>query len=177
MHRKHSIDFKIKVVHEYLNGDSGYRPLSVKYKIDSKLLRTWVTQFNQNGVQGLTAGMRKSKYTQAFKLAVLQHRLKHQLSYRETAVAFDIPNASVVAQWQSRYDQYGMLGLESKPKGRPSKSMSRQPSKPEKETAQSLNESERAELERLRVENRQLEVAIALEKKLQSLARDKRTKK
>ena len=55
--------------------------------------------------------------------------------------------------------------------------MNKKPSKQEQKRSESLNETEREELERLRVENRKLEVAIALEKKLQSLARDKRTKK
>lgn len=177
MSKKSSIDLKLKVIQEYLNSDLGYHLLSVKYKVDEKAIRTWVNQFNQNGIQGLTAGMTKSIYAQSFKLNVLQYRLEHQLSYRETANVFDIPNPSVIAQWQSKYNQYGILGLETKPKGRPSKSMNKKPSKQEQKRSESLNETEREELERLRVENRKLEVAIALEKKLQSLARDKRTKK
>lgn len=172
MYRKHSIDFKVKIIHEYLNDDLGYHKLSEKYKVDSKLLRTWVNQFNQNGVQGLTAGRTQSTYSQSFKLDVLQYRLEHQLSYRETANAFDIPNPSVIAQWQSKYNQYGILGLETKARGRSSKPMNKKQNKREP-----LNETEREELERLRIEKRQLEVTIALEKKLQSLARDKRTKK
>lgn len=163
MRRKHSIDFKISVIQEYLNGDLGYRLLSAKHKIDTKLLRTWANQFKQNGVQGLTAGMKKSTYSDEFKLNVLQYCLEHQLSYRETANAFDIPNASVIAQWQSQYNQYGILGLEIKSKGRLSE-MDKKSSKQKQNNPESLNETEREELERLRVEKRKLEVTIALEK-------------
>ncbi|MCD2138727.1 transposase [Salinicoccus halitifaciens] len=177
MRRKHSIDFKLSVIQEYLNGDLGYHSLSAKHKIDTKLLRTWVNQFNQNGVQGLTAGMTKSTYSNEFKLNVLQYRLEHQLSYRETANAFDIPNPSIIAQWQGKYNQYGILESDTKPEGRRAQMNQKKPSKKKQEQPAPLNETEREELERLRVENRQLEVAIALEKKLQSLARDKRTKK
>ncbi|CEA01978.1 Transposase [Jeotgalicoccus saudimassiliensis] len=177
MYRKHSIDFKIKVVNEYLTGNNGFNRLESKYGITSSLIRTWVNQFNQNGVQGLTAGMTKSTYSKSFKLEVIQYRLEHHLSYRETANAFDIPNPSIIAQWQSRYHQYGILGLETQPKGRPSKLMNKKQSRKKRNESQPLNETEREELERLRIENRKLEVAIALEKKLQSLARDKRTKK
>lgn len=164
-------------MNEYLNGDDGFHRLAGKYNIGHSQIKMWVNQFEQNGVQGLTAGMTRSTYTKSFKLEVLQYRIKNHLSYRETANAFDIPNLSVIGQWQSKYNQYGILGLETKPKGRPSKSMNEKPSKQEENRSESLNETEREELERLRVENRKLEVAIALEKKLQSLAQEKRTKK
>lgn len=177
MSKRYSIELKIKIVNEYLTGDDGFNLLEGKYNIERSLIRTWVEQFKDKGVQGLTAGMTKSTYSRSFKLTVLQHRLEHQLSYRETAKIFSIPNFSLIAQWQSKYNQYGILGLENKPKGRPSKSMNKQPSKQKQNKSETLNETEREELERLRIENRKLEVAIALEKKLQSLARDKRTKK
>lgn len=177
MSKRYSIELKTKIINEYLTGDNGLRILEAKYNINRSLISTWLYQFKNNGVQGLTAGMTRSTYSKAFKLTVLQHRLEHQLSYRETAEIFNIPNLSLIAQWQSKYNQYGILGLETKPKGRPSKSMNKKPSKQEQKRSESLNETEREELERLRVENRKLEVAIALEKKLQSLARDKRTKK
>lgn len=176
MSKRYSIELKMKVINEYLTGDDGFRILEAKYNINRSLIRTWLYQFKNNGVQGLTAGMTRSTYSKSFKLTVLQHRLEHQLSYRETAEIFDIPNLSLIAQWQSKYNQYGILGLETKLKGRPSKSM-KKPSKQKRNKSETLNETEREELERLRVENRKLEVAIALEKKLQSLARDKRTKK
>lgn len=177
MSKRYSIELKMKVINEYLTGDDGFRILEAKYNINRSLIRRWLSQFKNNGVQGLTAGMTRSAYSKAFKLTVLQHRLEHRLSYRETAEIFDIPNLSLIAQWQSKYNQYGILGLETKPKGKPSKSMKKNTSKQKRKKLETLNETEREELERLRLENRKLEVAIALEKKLQSLARDKRTKK
>jgi hypothetical protein len=42
--------------------------------------------------------------------------------------------------------------------------MKKKPSKQKRNKSETLNETEREELERLRVENRKLEVAIALEK-------------
>ncbi|WP_017549799.1 helix-turn-helix domain-containing protein [Salinicoccus carnicancri] len=164
MYRKHAIDFKLKMIHEYLKGNLGYDKLSEKYKIDTKLLRTWINQFNQNGVQGMTVGMTRSTYSKSFKLDVLQYRIEHQLSYRETANAFNIPNPSLIAQWQSKYNQYGILGLETKPKGRSSKPMNQKQSKKKQDEKAPLNETEREELACLRVEKRQLEVAIALGK-------------
>src|SRR5699024_6422925 len=117
MSKRYSIELKIKIVNEYLTGDYGFNLLEGKYNIDRSLIRTWLYQFKNNGVQGLIAGMTRSAYSKSFKLTVLQHRLDHQLSYRETAEIFNIPNFSLIAQWQSKYNQYGILGLETKQKG------------------------------------------------------------
>ena len=50
--------------------------------------------------------------------------------------------------------------------------MNKKQSKQKRNKSESLNELELEELERLRIENRKLEITIALEKKLQSLARE-----
>ncbi|WP_412521676.1 helix-turn-helix domain-containing protein [Staphylococcus simulans] len=47
---------------------------------------------------------------------MLEYRLKHQLSYKETAEKFNIISSSVIAQWQKKFNEYGILGLKSKPK-------------------------------------------------------------
>jgi transposase len=111
MGRKHSIDFKLSIIQECLNGDLGYPSLSAKHGIDTYLIRTWVDQFNQNGAQGLIASMTRATYSDTFKLTVLQYRSEHQLSYRETANAFDIPNPSTVTHWQVKFNQYGNSGV------------------------------------------------------------------
>lgn len=36
MYRKHSIDFKMKMIKEYLNSDLGFCKLSEKYKIETE---------------------------------------------------------------------------------------------------------------------------------------------
>ncbi len=89
--------------------------------------------------------------------------MTHQLSYKETAKIFEISNPSLIAQWQMKYNQYGILGLESKPKGRASNTMKNNNKNVDNTQ---LSESERQELIRLREENKRLEIAIALEKKL-----------
>ncbi|RXK17168.1 helix-turn-helix domain-containing protein, partial [Macrococcus sp. DPC7161] len=155
-------------------GNNGYDSLGRKYDIQSSVIRTWVYQFDTFGIDGLISGMTRKKYSRDEKLRIIHHRINNQLSYKETAKLFGISNPTLIAQWQMKYNQYGILGLESKPKGRASKTMKENKNKV---NTNSLNESEREELIRLREENRRLEIAIALEKKLQSLARKNQTKK
>ncbi|MDJ1092105.1 helix-turn-helix domain-containing protein [Macrococcoides caseolyticum] len=172
LNKKHDLDFKLKLIKEYKEGNIGYDSLSNKYDIYPSQLKTWTYQFDTFGINGLISSMTRKKYSTDEKLRIIQYRITNQLSYKETARIFEITNPTLIAQWQMKYNQYGILGLESKPKGRASKTM-----KNKKVDNTSLNESERQELIRLREENRRLEIAIALEKKLQSLARKNQTKK
>lgn len=174
LNKKHELDFKLKLINEYKENKLGYRLISRKYNLNPSLLKTWIYQYDTFGIDGLISGMTKKKYSTDEKLRIIQYRITNHLSYKETARIFEITNPSVIAQWQKKYNQYGILGLESKPKGRASKTM-KDNNKNVDNT--SLSESERQELIRLREENRRLEIAIALEKKLQSLARKNQTKK
>lgn len=174
LNKKHGLDFKLKLIKEYTEGNIGYDALSSKYKIHPSLLKTWVYQFDTFGIDGLISGMTRQKYSTDEKLRIIQYRITNHLSYKETAKIFEISNPSLIAQWQMKYNQYGILGLESKPKGRASKTMKNNNKNVDNT---SLSESERQELIRLREENRRLEIAIALEKKLQSLAQKNQTKK
>ncbi|MEB8093524.1 helix-turn-helix domain-containing protein, partial [Mammaliicoccus lentus] len=173
--KKYSLYFKLKLIREYKSGNEGYNSLSKKYNIDTSYIRKWLFQYDNFGVEGLTSGMTKRKYSKDEKLNIIYYRLEHRLSYKETAKVFGIMNPTLIAQWQKKYNDYGILGLESKPKGRVSKQMNKH--KNNSQNDKPLNETEREELERLRIQNKKLEIAIELEKKLQSLAQENRTKR
>lgn len=162
MSKKHSSTFKKQVVLEYLEGNIGFGSLAKKYGISGESpIKEWVRKYQTDGAVGLNRAMSHNKYTAEFKLRVLMHRQQHELSYAETASFFGLSNFATIAGWQSRYDKYGMLGLERKPRGKPMKEHPPKPSEP-------LTEQEREELERLRRENERLRAALAYEKKLQA---------
>ena len=174
MNKSYSLDFKLKILQEYKSGQIGYGSLAKKYNIDHTYIYRWIYQYDTFGIQGLISGMTRRKYSKDEKCEIIEYRLKHHLSYKETAKIFNIPNPSLIAQWQKKFNEYGILGLKPKPKGRVSKAMK---NKKSESSSQTLNETEREELERLRYENKLLEIQIELEKKLQSLARKNQTKK
>ncbi|MEQ3281961.1 helix-turn-helix domain containing protein, partial [Finegoldia magna] len=104
--------------------------------------------------------------TSEFKLSVIQYRQINQTSLRETAEYFDIANGSMICNWEKKYKESGLSGLEDN-RGRPKKDMIKSNKKPKNNTP--INESEREELIRLREENRLLKMKIIYEKKLQAL--------
>ena len=61
----------------------------------------------------------KQVFSADFKRKVLETRWKSKLSYNETAELFNLDNPGLIAIWQKRYLDEGILGLQPKPKGRP----------------------------------------------------------
>lgn len=161
---KYSKELKIKVVKEYLKGKGGgLESISNKFSIPKSTIKNWINKYNIYGLEELENKPNKTIYTSKFKLSVLQYREVNNSSYKDTANHFDIPNPSIIANWNCKYKAKGLCGLEN-PIGRPSKNMNRknQKNKP-------LNESEREELIRLREEVKYLKLKEVYEKKLEAL--------
>lgn len=170
---KYSFEFKLKVVEEYLKGETGgYTSIAKKYNLTSdSLIRYWVNDYDKYGEEGLKRNSTKTFYSGEFKLRVLQYRQYHNCSYREAANHFGISNQSMIANWQRKYLDEGFEGL-NKSIGRPS-TMSE--NKKEKD-ALNLTKSEKEELIKLREENEFLRASLAYEKKLKALIQEREQK-
>ena len=164
---KYTKEFKIKLVLEYLSGETGGRLIiAKKYDIPEGTLKNWLVKYQSGGFDNLTKKQNNEKYTSQFKLSVIQYRLINNISYRETAEHFDIPNGSVICNWEKTYRERGLSGLEDN-RGRPKKNMSKADKK--SKHIKPVEESEREELIRLREENKYLKMQILFEKKFQAL--------
>ena len=57
---KYSVEFKLKIVQEYLKGDIGYRALAHKYGIPGKKrIELWVAKYRVMGEKGLQRSRKK----------------------------------------------------------------------------------------------------------------------
>ena len=164
---KYTKEFKIKLVTEYLSGESGGSPMvAKKYDIPEGTLQNWIIKYQSGGFDNLSKKQNKDKFTSEFKLSVIQYRQINNTSLRETAEHFNLVNGSMVYRWEKAYQERGLSGLEDN-RGRPRKNMTKLNKKSKLNTP--INESEREELIRLREENRLLKMKIIYEKKLQAL--------
>ena len=159
---KYHKKLKIKVIKEYEKNNISKCKLSKKYKIPLSTIKNWIKWYMDNGIKGVSKKVKNKSYTSKFKLFVLQYKKTNNLTFRETAVKFDITNDSIIVNWQRKYDEYGLEGLNSKTKGRKPKMKKTIPK--EQKRKENLKESEREELLRLRGENLLLKAAIAYEK-------------
>lgn len=122
---KYDHEFKMKVVKEYLEGMNGYKILAQEYRIpNTTQIRNWVSQFQQYGANGLERKQTKTKYTSQFKMDVLHYRKTTGASLLETGEKFKISQPSLIATWERKFREGGREAL-SNPKGRPSKTMSK----------------------------------------------------
>ena len=163
---KYSPKFKEKLAREYHESSIGITSLANQYGLSESMLHSWCQRYQ---VHGAKAFERKySAYSAKFKLSVLKHMKKHQLSYRKTAAYFDLRGGhSVVSKWQRLYDEGGIKALEPRRKGRPAKMK-----KPSKSPSKDLSPAEQ-ELKSLQEEVAYLRAENAYLKKLDDLLRQK----
>lgn len=146
----------------------GYSSCSVAQIIGAEshqTINTWAAQYQHFVVQSLEIYHTPQNYGGYFKLQVLNWRKEHDQTYQNTAIHFKISSPSLIYTWEKRLAEGGLDALFTK-RGRPP--MNKSPKKPVKYT-----NSELSELERLRLENRQLRIENDYLKKVEALARRK----
>ncbi|KWC87504.1 transcriptional regulator [Burkholderia cepacia] len=159
---KYDEQFRQQVVSAYLCGDIGFDALSARHGIHHGMLQRWVAAYRLHGSAALRS--KYSSYDAPFKLRVLQHMQRDELSLREVSALYDIRDAGSVARWARLYDEGGINALTPRPRGRPRKMATSLPPKPTE--AGTPDERSREELLK---ENEYLRAEVAYLKKLDAL--------
>ena len=163
MERKVKYDYAFKlecvelVTKEYYSCES----VSNKKGISESNIRKWVSFYRKYGKAGLFP-RKNCIYSIDFKQNVLLSIENDLLSLREACLKFNIPTDSTVIKWQRDFANFGLEGLQPKPKGRP-KSMSNFKRKKRKSDKPLTREEE------LLLENEALRCELDYLKKLQAL--------
>ncbi|MDN4495634.1 transposase [Ureibacillus aquaedulcis] len=117
---KYSDEFKLKIVMEYLSGKLGFKRLAQKYDIPNRsVIQGWVRAYKDFGIEGIHKKIKKEVYSVQFKLTVLNFMKQTGASYQDTAIEFNLNNRSIIANWNRKFLEEGIEGLEEKSKGRP----------------------------------------------------------
>jgi transposase len=168
--RKYSKEFKLKVIQAYLSGGVGQRQVATSFNVGRTQLRDWLSVYQAQGAAALAAKRQHQRYSTEFKLSVLAHRRKHDLSLSDTATLFNIPSFSTLYVWEQRYNQGGInafVGRRGRPKKMKNTTDSDQPITPNEPLRQQTHATLLREIEYLKAENAYL-------KKLDALIREKR---
>ena len=160
---KYETEFKLKVVERFLAGEGGAKLLARRWSVPEEKIRTWVSHYRLHGMAGLRP--KRGSYTAHFKLQVLSHQDREQLSSRQVAAIYDIRNPNQVVVWRRALDDVGVAALESRRQARPMKAEKPNPEPPEADSPNS-HHALHEEVERLRAE-------VAYLKKLQALVRER----
>ena len=78
-------------------------------------VRTWVSHYRLHGIEGLRP--KRSVYSAQFKLQVLSHQDREQLSNRQVAAIYDIRNPNQLMSWRRKLDTDGVTALERDRRG------------------------------------------------------------
>lgn len=162
---KYNLEFKLKVVKEYLEGNIGYLSLAEKYNIKSESeIRRWVNAYKTQGYEGLEVKRKNNKYTLEFKLNAVNLYLTGEMSYQSLANELKINNPPMIAKWVKDFREEGIEGLKAKKRGRPSNMPNTDKNKDLK-NKRKQTKKELSELEKLREDNYYLKMEVEILKK------------
>jgi transposase len=167
---KYDYAFKLECVELVTNEHYSCASVSNKKETSESNIRKWVSFYREYGKVALLP--RKNRvYSIDFKQKVLLSIDRDSLALREACLKFNIPTDSTIIKWKRDFANFGLKGLEPKPKGRP-KTMNNKRKKRKSDKPSTREEELLLEIETLRCENELL-------KKLQALiqAEEKTTKR
>ncbi|TBO42993.1 helix-turn-helix domain-containing protein [Pedobacter kyonggii] len=167
MRRKYTAEFRLKLVKEYLAGQSK-KGLAELHGVPRTLLRRWISYYESFGNLGLVSKKTNNYPIELKVLAIECYRYK-TLSLKECCIRFNIANDGTLLGWLRKYEQFGIGGLDAKPKGR----------KPMQEDKKPLSKKEKplTRLEELERENLYLRAENEVLKKLEALTLKKQAQK
>lgn len=119
-----------------------------RWSISEEKVRTWVSRYRLHGIDGLRP--KRSAYSAQFKLQVLTHQDREQLSSRQVAALYDIRNSNQVVVWRRNLDQGRLQTHESEREEHHKMKTKRGPAAPSSTVVADAEKSLREENDRLR---------------------------
>lgn len=158
---KYDYAFKLRCVEEVLKKHHSTNSVAIANGVDPRGLSKWISFYTKYGTEGLLSRPKNQNYSLDFKLKVIKAMEKKSISLAEACVTFNIPTASIIRNWQRKFREDGLTGLQSKPIGRP-KTMDFKRKKRKSDKPLTREEELLRENEYLRAENELLKKFNAL---------------
>lgn len=166
---KYDYAFKLECVELVLKKHYSDVYVSKLKQIPRWNIRKWVSFYKTYGEIGLLPRINQN-YSTEFKLKVLKVIEQESLSLMTAGVRFNIPNISTILKWKKDFVNFGLEGLQPKPRGKVLSMSDYKRKKSKSDKPLTREEELLKENERLRCENELL-------KKLQALIQAKRNPK
>jgi transposase len=128
----------------------------------------WVQDVQACGYESLAPKRSHRIYSLDYKLQVITYYRTHELSIDKVAAKFNL-NRTQVYSWYRKYKNEGIVGLRSKPKGRPAKTMNKHKTINKYKIKPTKEEQYRQKIADLEAKIADQEMEIDILKKLQAL--------
>jgi len=103
---KYSQEMKIRVVKEYLSGNTVAYQLAKENGIGQETLRRWVANYQSMGVDGLAAKAVNAKYSAEMKRAAAEEYLSGKHSLYELQKKYKVRSDHQLRQWVQCYNSH-----------------------------------------------------------------------
>ena len=127
---KYSKVEKIAAILDVEKGES-ISEVARRNHIDVDMLSLYLRLYRDHGEEGIQS--HAYNWTAAQKYQVLSYMHENHLSCKETGIKFGISGSSTIWQWEKRYLENGIEGLEDKKKGRKTRVQKPKPPKTREE--------------------------------------------
>lgn len=102
--RKHTSEWMLARVREYLNGEGSFRSISKAYGIGHETLRRWIFAYKAQGEVAFLQTAGNKNYSKEFKIKCIELVLRGELSILDCVATYGISGDSVLRQWISEYN-------------------------------------------------------------------------
>ena len=102
--KKHSVEWMIDRVNEYLRGEGSYNSIANTNGIGYSTLKSWVAAYRHHGADAFNKGVGNKLYSKEFKISCVEVVLKGELSISECVAKYGISSTSVLGRWISEYN-------------------------------------------------------------------------
>jgi transposase-like protein len=102
--RKHSPEWMLARVREYLTGKRSYRAIAAANGMDLTTLKSWVHKYREQGESAFAVKDGYTHYSKEFKIHCVEAVLRGEGSVNDIVAKYNISSRSVLRQWILRYN-------------------------------------------------------------------------
>lgn len=101
---KHSSEWMLERVHEYLDGEGSFKSIAQANGISKTNLRFWVRKFQEQGETAFLPSASNKSYSAEFKRSCVEEVLRRGRSAADVAAGRNISGISVLRKWIKLYN-------------------------------------------------------------------------
>ena len=107
--RKHSADWMLAIVREYLSGKGSYRQIARSNGVSERSLRGWVRKYEEQDEASFMERAGNASYSKKFKASCVLAALRGEGSVDNIVVKYNISSHSVLRHWMKQYNDHIQL--------------------------------------------------------------------
>ena len=102
--KKHTPEWILALVEEYLSGRGSYRTIATANGISKTVLEDWVHKYTEQGATAFALKQGNTKYSKEFKIRCVEAVLEGEGSVDSIVAKYNISTRSVLLEWIKRYN-------------------------------------------------------------------------